>query len=118
MKLDVLEIAKPQEKDYFIFGDSEIELDTTMRAVIKLENFTKEYRNFETFSPLLDKLEDEEFLRIIVKDIDDATWLLLELKNNYSLEAAHLILLKLFNFWNDRTFKGTKLNQEQTTKKQ
>ncbi|WP_322900924.1 hypothetical protein [Mycoplasmopsis felis] len=119
MKLDFLDIARPHERDYFVINKREVELDTTMYAVVKLEKFTSTYKHFQTFSPLLDREEDEEFLKVIIKKEDDVDYLLNNLKYDFGIETVHSILLKIFNFWNERTFRGTVLDKTQdTTKKQ
>ncbi|MCU9940349.1 hypothetical protein NW739_06840 [Mycoplasmopsis felis] len=91
-----------------------------MYAVVKLEKFTSTYKHFQTFSPLLDREEDEEFLKVIIKKKeDDVDYLLNNLKYEFGIETVHSILLKIFNFWNERTFRGTVLDKTQdTTKKQ
>ncbi|MCU9934775.1 hypothetical protein NWE61_06910 [Mycoplasmopsis felis] len=73
MKLDFLDIARPHERDYFVINKREVELDTTMYAVVKLEKFTSTYKHFQTFSPLLDREEDEEFWRLLLKK--KMTWI-------------------------------------------
>ncbi|MCU9934776.1 hypothetical protein NWE61_06915 [Mycoplasmopsis felis] len=46
-------------------------------------------------------------------------YLLNNLKYEFGIETVHSILLKIFNFWNERTFRGTVLDKTQdTTKKQ
>ncbi|MCU9936945.1 hypothetical protein NWP96_07955 [Mycoplasmopsis cynos] len=68
-----------------------------MYAVVKLEKFTSTYKHFQTFSPLLDREEDEEFWRLLLKE-DERDYLLNNLKYEFGIETVHSILLKILIF--------------------
>ncbi|TDV23506.1 hypothetical protein BCF59_0495 [Mycoplasmopsis mustelae] len=120
MILDINDIIKAKEDDWFIYAENKkVKLRTNIEGVLRFQKFIEEHSNFESFSAGLNTDADFELLMCLIESDEQSSpaKFLYDIREFYGLHAGHLVLNELFSFWYKQAFAGLNIEQaEQQTK--